>query len=51
MATLVQSTNIINFRPKDRSVAALAYGITKRLNELSPQEVEKLKSLFDQGEV
>lgn len=50
MASLVESTNVINFKPKDRAVAALAYGITKRLNELSPQEIEKLKNLFEEAE-
>lgn len=42
--------NVIKFRPKSTATAKFAFQLSRRLNELSHSELEKMRELLDRGE-
>jgi transcriptional regulator with XRE-family HTH domain len=43
------SSNVIEFRPKNDGAAALAFDLTRRLNELTPADIREIKKLLEEG--
>lgn len=43
------STNVIKFRPRNEKAAKLAFALTRRLNEMTPTELEKIRILLEEG--
>jgi transcriptional regulator with XRE-family HTH domain len=49
LAATKSASNVIKFRPKNEKVAMLAFELTHRLNELAASDIEKIRSLLDEG--
>lgn len=47
--SVASSSNVIKFRPKTAASAELAFVLSRRLNELTPNEIRKLKNIIERG--
>ncbi|MEO6606841.1 MAG: helix-turn-helix transcriptional regulator [Aestuariivirga sp.] len=43
-------SNVIEFKPKNPATAKFAFEVSRRLNSLSPNEVDRIREILDRGE-
>jgi transcriptional regulator with XRE-family HTH domain len=48
-AAVAQSSNVIKFRPKSEKAASLAFAITRRLNELTADQMDEIRRKLEEG--
>ena len=50
LLSVATSGNVIKFRPKNAAAATFAFELSRRLNELSKNDLERIRELLDRGE-
>ena len=49
VSSLAQVDNIVKFRPRSPEAASFAFNLANRLNSLTPQDIERMKKILDEG--